>query len=173
MVTIIGLEEETVAKICQEAERESGGVATIANYIFPNGFVVSTSEQTMGLVCSKASEMKAISIKPVNVSGGFHSQLMSLALPKLKDCIEAGEVHVPTVPVYSNVTGVPYNNVDDIRECLVQQVVKPVRWVQCIEHMIECFGAKDFVEVGPGKQLKAMLRRTNKESYHSCVNIEA
>lgn len=175
MVTIIGLEEHTVVDICHQAEKQTGGVASIANYIFPRGMVISASIAALDVVRAKAAECDGASVKPVCVSGGFHSSLMSSAVSKMRELLTTIDFKLPSYPIYSNVTGSPYpvNDPSAVKELLTQQIIKPVKWVQSVCHMIENFGPEGFIEIGPGKQLKLMLKRINRDSFRKATNLEA
>lgn len=173
MMTIIGLDYQTLDQCCQKTNTDIKEPVSIANYLFPRGYVVSGTKCALDFLKIKAVQAGAVSIKDVQVSGGFHSPLMSSAVPKLQDAIQRTNVTMPCVPVYSNVTGEPYNNVSEIKELLAKQVTCPVLWEQTIQNMVTTFGEKDFVEIGPGRQLKTMLKRINKTAYKDCMNIEA
>ena len=173
MITIIGLDESFIIKLCQDVTENTEHLASIANYIFPKAFVISASKAGLELVREKAVKLGALSVKNVPVSGGFHSSFMSSAVPKLQKALEKIDVKQPSIPVYCNVTGQPYTNPEEIKKYLAEQVVKPVYWEQCVRHMIATQGETEFIEVGPGKQLKSMLKRINRVSYDKCLNIQS
>ena len=173
MMTVIGLNYQTLDHCCQKTNADIKEPISITNYLFPSGYVVSGTKCALDYLKIRALQAGAASVKDVQVSGGFHSPLMSSAVPKLENAVQRMNVTMPCVPVYSNVTGQPYSSIREIKELLVQQVVCPVLWEQTIQNMIVTFGEKDFVEIGPGKQLKTMLKRINKIAYKDCMNIEA
>ena len=90
------------------------------------------------------------------VSGAFHTEAMAPALPEFQDALEAIEVRPPAVPVFSSVTARPF---EDIRAELSAALVRPVRWRETLQALRDR-GAERFVEVGPGKVLKGLVRRT-------------
>ncbi len=171
MATITGLDGETVNDICREAGNKTGGIATIGNYIFPKGHVVSGDTQTLEVVCNTIGHYDSVSYKPVSVSGAFHCSLMSSAIPELKEFLETIEFEIPKFPIYSNVTGLPHLN-NQVKELLTQQIVHPVLWEQCMNNMIGNYGNREFYEIGPGRQLKMMLRRIDKTAFRYTRNIE-
>ena len=171
MATIIGLDEETMNDICRKAENKTGGIATIGNYIFPKGHVVSADIQTLEVVSNMISHYDNVSYKPVSVSGAFHSSLMSSAIPELKEFLKTIEFEIPKFPIYSNVTGLPHSN-NEVKELLTQQIVHPVKWEQCMINMIENYGNREFYEIGPGRQLKMILRRIDRSVFQYTRNIE-
>lgn len=173
MLTVVGLKEETLQSLCQEAQQHNLGLACIANFMFPNGFVVGGTKGALRYVRDKAKERGASSVKAIQVSGAFHSPLMKSAVPKLESALRSAPLRLPAITVYSNVTGKPYSSVEEIRQLLAEQVVRPVQWLSTINNMIGAHGVEGFAEVGPGKQLKSILGRINKTAYKKCVNHEA
>lgn len=176
MLTLVGLEEATVQHLCLQCrEALPGSELCIANYLFPKGYVVSGSKEAVTLMRERASGLEA-TIKEVPVSGAFHSTLMTSAVSRLQKGLASADITLPRLPVYSNVTGLPYSNSADIRVHLAEQITRPVLWEGTVQNMIEREGGESelsFVEVGPGRQLRAMLKRINKDSFRKCINFEA
>ena len=172
MITVIGLEETELQQICQDTQAVEGGVVCIANYIFPQGHVISGDLRTTEAVGDRAQRNGA-TIKRISVSGGFHSLLMEPAVERIRCVLDTLQINMPKIPVYSNVTGRQYGSVEEIRECLALQVTRPVLWDTVVRNMAADNIKARFCEVGPGKQLKAMLRRINREAFKQCLNIEA
>ena len=172
MLTVIGLREMELVQMCHEVQGTQGGEVCIANYLFPQGYVVSGCVQAVETVGNRAQSAGA-SVKRVSVSGAFHSPLMQPAVAKLRSVLQNIRITLPKIPVYSNVTGSPYTSVGEIRDCLALQVTRPVLWETVVRNMITDYPSIRFHEVGPGKQLKAMLRRIDREAYKQCLNIEA
>ena len=195
MLTVVGLEEQTVNRLCLECkERLPRGAAEeicIANYLFPKGYVVSGTREALKMMRELVSSLKDVrcTIKEVRVSGAFHSKLLTSAVAKLRKGLEKAEISTPRIPVYSNVTGLPYSGVEEIRQRLAEQIVKPVLWEATIRNMIERGREKEeekegegeregeengrevqFVEVGPGRQLRSMLKRINSDAFKKCIN---
>ena len=172
MLTVLGLEEVTLQQMCCDAQNTTSGEVCIANYIFPKGYVISGDTRTVEEVGMQAQKSGATT-KKISVSGAFHSPLMQPAVEKIRSVLDTLQINTPRIPVYSNVTGKPYTSVDEIRECLAQQVTRPVLWDSVIQNMASDYFKARFCEVGPGKQLKAILRRINREAYKQCLSIEA
>ena len=191
MLTLIGLEEQRVNDLCRECRDRlprGGAEICIANYLFPKGYVVSGTEEATKLMRELVSSLKDVqcTVKEVQVSGAFHSSLMTSAVAKLWKGLEKADISVPRMPVYSNVTGLPYSGVEEIRQRLAEQIVKPVLWETTIRNMIERGreeggeregeGGEEerevyFVEVGPGRQLRSMLKHINNEAFKKCLNF--
>ena len=171
MAAVIGLEAGQLEEFLKRRAQEHGDTVCVANFIFPKGVVISGSEDAVKWVKEQAKEAGAI-VKEVAVSGAFHSPLMSSAVPKLQSFLSTVDISLPRISVYSNITGRPYTCADEIRVLLAEQVTKPVLWEDGIRSMIRDNPSAQFVEVGPGRQLKAMLRRTDREKHQQCTNIE-
>ena len=62
----------------------------------------------------------------------------------------------------SNVTASKYDNNEEIKKLLIEQIEKPVRWRESINYMI-LNGTTEFVEIGPGKVLSGLIKRINKD----------
>lgn len=78
---------------------------------------------------------------------------------------------MPTIKVYSNVTGKPYSSVDEIRSLLKRQLLEPVKWEQGTMDLIKA-GHSQYVESGPGKQLKSMMRRIDQDAWGKTITLE-
>jgi len=109
------------------------------------------------------------------MSGAFHSRLMHSTVSSVTRAIAASELRVPIIPVHSNVTSLRYRNTDSIRQQLVNQLWKPVRWEQTMHVLYGRRSGADFpltFEVGPGKQLGFLLRQVNAKAYGQYDHIQ-
>ena len=172
MLTVIGLEEMELQQMCRDVQTMNNRDVCIANYIFPRGHVISGDTRAVEEVGLRAQRNGATT-KKLSVSGAFHSPLMEPAVEKISSVLDTLQIKLPVVPVYSTVTGRPYTSVEEIRECLSLQVTRPVLWEAVVRNISRDHFKARFCEVGPGKQLKAMLRRINREAYKQCLSIEA
>jgi [acyl-carrier-protein] S-malonyltransferase len=98
----------------------------------------------------------------LNVAGAYHSRLMESAYEKLGAVLEHVPMQPPRFPVISNVTGEEVRTPIEIRRTLQDQVTGTVRWLDCIQRLIE-LGCDFFIELGPGGVLAGLLRRTRKD----------
>lgn len=172
MLTVMGVTEAELDQMCWDVQTECGEDVCIANFIFPRGYVISGGVYAVEKVGTKAREAGA-NVKKVAVSGAFHSPLMQPAVARLQSVLEKIQINIPRIPVYSNVTGRPFSSESEIKDSLALQVTRPVWWEMVIRNMTQDHSNIQFCEVGPGKQLKAMLRRIDKDAYKQCLNIEA
>jgi [acyl-carrier-protein] S-malonyltransferase len=93
------------------------------------------------------------------VSAPFHSALMKPAADQLAALLERVAVHAPRVPVVRNVDAGLTTTADDVKPFLIRQVASPVRWTDCLAALAR-EGATVWLEVGPGRVLSALLKRT-------------
>ena len=98
----------------------------------------------------------------LNVAGAYHSRLMQAAYEKLGGALAHVVVQPPRFPVISNVTGMEVKTPIEIRQTLQDQVTSTVRWVDCMERLVD-LGCDLFIELGPGGVLAGLLKRTRKD----------
>ncbi len=162
MAAIMGLENEQVDEICAGASRD-GEVVVAANYNAPGQIAVSGDVEAVKRAMELAKEAGAKRAVQLNVSGAFHSPLMAPAAEKLAEQVEKTMLRPPNVPVYLNVTGEGETQPEMIRKRMIEQLTNPVRWVETIENMASD-GMERYVEIGPGKVLRGLVRRLHKEA---------
>ncbi len=163
MAAIIGMEDEAVETLCEDASKLTGKDAVAANYNCPGQLVISGYIEAVEKAVELASERGARMAKLLPVSGAFHSSLMQSAYDGLKSELENASFSTPKCPVYSNYTAQPTTDPEEIRSNILDQLLNPVRWTQTIQHMIE-HGATSFVEVGPGRVLQGLVKRTHRKA---------
>lgn len=156
MAAILGLGDEVVEEICQSVE----GIVVPANYNCPGQLVISGETSAVEIACGKLKEAGAKRALMLPVNGAFHSPLMMPAQERLAKAIENTTFRKPTIPVYQNITTLPTSDAEEIKNNLVQQLTGAVKWTQSVQNMIKD-GAKTFVEVGPGKTLKGLIKKIN------------
>ena len=88
-----------------------------------------------------------------------------------RSLVDEAETKMPSSLVYSNVTGKPYTSVDEIRSLLKRQLLEPVKWEQGTKDLVT-LGCTQYVEAGPGKQLKAMMRRIDNDAWGKCITLD-
>ncbi len=160
MAAIIGLTEKDVLSICREAK--SYGVIQPANFNSRDQIAISGEKRAVEKGVELAKEKGAKRAIPLEVAGAFHSELMRPAQIKFKQIIDRLEVTKPSVPVVANVNAEPTADPLEIKELLADQITMPVLWYQSIERMRK-EGIKSFVEIGPGKVLQGLLKRSFKD----------
>jgi [acyl-carrier-protein] S-malonyltransferase len=159
MAAIIGMDDDIVEQVCKEASEFTGKPVVAANYNCPGQLVISGDITAVEKAVSIAQEKGCRMAKILPVSGAFHSPLMQPAYDGLKEKLESTEFKSPVCPVYSNFTAKATTDVDTIRKNVLKQLVNPVRWTQTMNAM-KADGAGKFIEVGPGKVLQGLVKRT-------------
>ncbi|MCK4595488.1 ACP S-malonyltransferase, partial [candidate division WOR-3 bacterium] len=154
MCAIIGLNTTAVKEIIDEIDN-----VIIANYNSPAQTVISGNENAVEIASARALKAGAKRVIKLQVSGAFHSPLMQSAFEKFGKVLTKFKFNTPNVPVALNVTGALTRDINQIEDALKKQIVSPVRWVECVTAMKE-YGVSRFVEVGPGKVLKGLIKRT-------------
>jgi len=161
MAAIVGLDDETVEKICQQVST-TGNVVVAANYNCPGQLVISGNIDAVNQACELLKEAGAKRALPLKVGGAFHSPLMQPAKDELQTAIENTTFAEPKCPVYQNVDGQAHTAPEEIKKNLIAQLTSSVRWTSSVQNMIKD-GANDFTECGPGKALQGMIGRIDKD----------
>ena len=168
MFSIIALEDAQVDDACRRARQQTGGAVWPANYNSPGQVVISGEKEAAAAAAELCSGMGARKVVELKVAGAFHTPLMQPAADSLTPMIEALDLRAPACPIVANVTGRPTSDPDEIRSLLVRQVTEPVRWVDC-QRALAGLGVAQCYEVGPGRVLRGLLRRTVSEC--ACLSV--
>jgi len=155
MAAIIGLDEAPTREVCAEAGVE------LANLNCPGQLVISGDKAGIEKACELAKARGAKRALPLPVAGAYHSRLMASAQPKLRAALGEIPLHLPTVPVISNVTAQPHHTAGEIHAKLVDQVTSSVRWEESMRYLI-AQGFTRFIELGPGSALTGFMKRIDK-----------
>jgi [acyl-carrier-protein] S-malonyltransferase len=159
MAAVIGMEDEIVERICEQASNDVGKEVIAANYNCPGQIVISGDEEAIDKAVALLKEEGCRLAKKLPVSGAFHSSLMQPAYDGLKESLESLNITAPDCPIYSNYTAEATTDSEEIRSNVLNQLLNPVRWTQTLQNMHQN-GADTFVEVGPGKVLQGLVKRT-------------
>jgi [acyl-carrier-protein] S-malonyltransferase len=151
MLAILGLERDRVEEIC----RDSG--VEIANLNCPGQIVVSGRKKNIEVAERMAKERAKV--VRLATSGPFHSSLMRDAEEKMAKLLEDEEIRSPNVRVVPNVLAEPTDDPEVIRSSLIRQVAERVRWEESMR-AIEKEGVSLLIEIGPGKVLCGLAKRT-------------
>ncbi len=165
MAAILGMEASQLQHLCDKVD----GVVKIANYNCPGQLVISGEVDAVNQVISLASaEIGARRCRLLPVSGAFHSPLMESAQQKFQLVLDSVMLHPPEIDIVMNVTGEHTTDTDDIKHLLFQQITQPVQWKKTL-HTIAKTRITNYVEVGPGKVLSGLVKRTLPDSISSNV----
>ena len=158
MAAILGLDDATVIRVCAEASTASGGVVEAVNFNAPGQVVIAGASAAVTKACELLKAAGAKRALPLPVSAPFHSSLLQPASEKLKGYLVNIEFKVPTIAVINNVDVEILNDPAAIKDALVRQAAKPVRWQETIQAMA-AQGITQVVECGPGKVLAGLTKR--------------
>ena len=159
MAAILGLDDDSVQKVC--SSYDGTGTVVAANYNSPGQVVISGSPDAIQWAMSASKKAGARMAVELNVSGAFHSPLMSSARENLAEMINSLEISDSTFPVYTNVDAKPVTRNKDIKDSLIRQLESPVQWTKTILAMKKN-GIKSFFEVGPGRVLQGLNKRIDR-----------
>ncbi len=152
MCAVIGMDEKELESIVSRYDN-----VVIANYNAPDQLVISGPKDSV-VQLSKLLKDKARRVVLLNVSGAFHSPLMEEASKLFQKHLERVEFREPKVPIFMNASGKAVISAEDVKRNLMVQLRSPVRFVDMVENAY-AFGARRFVELGPGKVLQGLVRR--------------
>ncbi len=155
-------EEEIAEAVCAAAREATGGVCTVANLNAPGQIVISGDDPSLQAAAEAAKAHGIRRMTRLPVAGAFHSPLMTIGAERLAAALEGVTVHVPRVPVISNVTAEGTSDPEVIRANLVAQVTSPVRFVDCVRAG-RALGVTTTIEVAPGKVLSGLARRIDSD----------
>ncbi|CQR21945.1 malonyl CoA-acyl carrier protein transacylase [Yersinia enterocolitica] len=156
MYAIIGLDNESIAKACEESAL--GQVVSPVNFNSPGQVVIAGNKEAVeraGAACKALGAKRAL---PLPVSVPSHCALMKPAADKLAVALEEIEFQAPLFPVVNNVDVKTEVSPEAIRSALVRQLYNPVRWAESVEFMA-AEGIELLLEVGPGKVLAGLTKR--------------
>ena len=166
MAAILGAEPTEIEKIINDGNYNS---VEISNDNCPGQIVISgkkTEVENCSVDIKKKIGKKNIFLP---VSAPFHCLLMMPAADKMRELIMRLNLNIPKVPIVSNVTASKIQDVKKIKELLVEQIYKKVRWREIIELML-FHNVNNFIEIGPGKSLSGMLKRFKKDIFIKSFN---
>jgi len=155
MAAMIGADENAVRALAADADVD------VANINAPGQIVISGERAKVEAAIGMAKEHGIRRATLLNVAGAYHSRLMETAYQKLGAALRHVPVLPPRFPVVSNVTGLEATTPIEIRRTLQDQVTSTVRWVDCMERLVD-LGCDFFIELGPGGVLAGLLQRTRK-----------
>ena len=165
MAAVIGLQEDKMLDICKQLT----GICEIANYNSPGQLVISGEKAAIKEACSLAEETGAKKVVELHVSGPFHSSLMEKAAAEFAPYIKETPFNKPVYPLLDNVSADFVEDTEEIKDLLIKQVSASVRWLESINLMISN-GVDAFIEVGPGRVLKGLMRRIDRSV--TAYNVE-
>ncbi len=152
MAAVLDLSFEQIRDICLKSGAE------IANINAAGQLVISGKAESVDKAADLCLEAGAKRVIELEVSGGFHSSLMFEASRTLKAALDNVSISALVTPVVSNYTAQPEYQITQIRENLIYQMYSSVKWEDSMKFLLSK-GIRNFIEFGPGKVLKGLMRR--------------
>ena len=156
MAAILGLSDEDVRAVCLEAAQ--GEVVEAVNYNAPLQVVIAGNKAAVDRACELAKAKGAKRALPLAVSAPFHASLLQPASDRLKTYLADIPFAMPQIRLVNNVDVAIVSDAAAIRDALVRQAARPVRWVETVQCMA-ANGITHLIESGPGKVLTGLTKR--------------
>jgi len=172
MAAILGLDDDIVKQVCDQASQASGQIVEAVNFNAPGQVVIAGSSDAVIKACELLKAAGAKRALPLPVSAPFHSSLLQPASEKLQNYLSSVVFNAPTISVVNNVDVEVLNDPVAIKDALVRQAAKPVRWHETINAMANQ-GITQVIECGPGKVLAGLAKRINDQVTGLAVFDEA
>ena len=167
MLAVMGLDINEMNALIKKYDTEKG-ILEIANDNCPGQIILSGSNETLVSFSKNLKTEKKRSIF-LPVSAPFHCSLMKSAAESMKSHLEKIEFKYPSLQLISNVTALPVEKNNNIKNLLYQQIFSQVRWREIVEFMLKN-GINDFIEIGPGKVLSGLIKRSNEKVLTRSLN---
>ena len=155
MASLIGGNKSSILELCDKFDVE------IANYNSPEQTVISGGVKQIGAAVEAAKNGDFRMVLPLKVGGAYHSRLMEPARKEFETFLADFTFSNPSIKVLSNITGSEVRSVNEIKRSLIDQIVSPVRWIDCMRYAA-AQGVTEFYECGPGKVLTGLARRIDR-----------
>ena len=167
MLAVLGLKTTEIQNLI-DTKKDTDGVCEIANDNADGQVIVSGDKQSITRFQDllKSKNIKSI---PLKVSAPFHCLLMKPAADNMRDKINNTNFNIPKIKIINNVTAKPEENIEKIKKLLVDQIFSTVRWRESLINMHND-GVNNFIEIGPGKVLTGMAKRTIKGANYFSIN---
>ena len=167
MIAVLGSEIEKIDELLKSIDFKNG-VCEVANDNAKGQIIVSGDKTSVNLFSSKLKELKVKTI-PLKVSAPFHCTLMKPAADVMREKINNINFNTPDKKIINNVTADEEKNSEKIKDLLVQQIYSSVKWRDSLINMSKN-GVENFVDIGPGKVLSGMVKRTIKNAKSFSIN---
>ena len=169
MAAIIGLTDEVVTNVCNEASAE--GIVEPVNFNSPGQVVIAGEKAAVEKACELAKAQGAKRALVLPVSAPFHSSLMKPASVALKGKLEETAMNAPQIDVVANVNVKVHTEKEAIIDALAAQAAGAVQWVKTIE-AFKAMGVTHIVECGPGRVLAGLIKRIDSSIVVKNINSQ-
>ena len=156
MAVVLGLEMDAVRSLCVDASQNE--VVAPANYNGGGQIVIAGAKNAVVRAMALAKERGAKRALDLPVSAPFHCELMRPAADGLRQVLQNITVNPFTIGVVTNVEAAVNRDCQRVKDLLVEQAVRPVRWEESVKQL-SALGCQRALEIGPGKVLKGLIKR--------------
>ena len=163
MAAVMELDQDKLFNIC-----ETCGVE-VANINCPEQIIITGPVDPIDRAVAMSENAGAKKCMKLNVSGPWHSRCMQAAREKFEPFVRQCTFREPQVPVINNVDALPLESAAQTADKLIDQICSPVLWQQSMERLL-ADGHNHFVEIGPKKVLRSLMRRINRNA--KALNVE-
>jgi [acyl-carrier-protein] S-malonyltransferase len=167
MIAVLGIDIEKIKELLKSTDLKKG-ICEIANDNAIGQIIISGDKKSVDLFQIKLKELKIKTI-PLKVSAPFHCSLMKPAAEVMREKINNINFNVPKKKIINNVTANEEKNSEKIKNLLVEQIYSSVKWRESLINMSKN-RVENFVDVGPGKVLSGMVKRTIKDAKTFSIN---
>ena len=168
MIAVLGMKTNEIAELLKTKNYDQG-ICEIANDNADGQIIISGNKDSVESFQILLKEKKIKTI-PLKVSAPFHCSLMKPAAKIMEEKINNTKFKNPLFNIINNVTAKPEDNPNIIKKLLIEQIFSTVKWRESIINMSEA-GVMNFIEIGPGKALCGMVKRTVKKA--NCFSINS
>ena len=156
MTAVIGMSKEAILDTIEKID----GMVSVANYNSPSQIVITGEADAVAKANDALKDAGAKRVIPLPVSGGFHSMLMEEASVKFSEILDDCDIKDAQIPVFTNVDAEPTTAAIRFKAKMTAQIYSSVMWTQTVEKMA-ADGVDSIVEIGPGKVLAGLVKKTN------------
>ena len=167
MIAVLGLNINEIKALLEKRE-DKNLICEIANDNADGQIILSGEKSGIDKFQQTLKKNKIKSI-PLKVSAPFHCSLMKSAAKSMKEKIDSTNFKDPIFKIINNVTATAENRSEIIKKLLVDQIYSTVKWRESLINMSNN-GIKNYIEIGPGKVLTGMVKRTIKNSVCFSIN---
>ena len=157
MAAVISDNIDLINNCIKEASKE--GEISIANYNSPKQVVITGEDNAVDKASALLTENGILRVIPLAVSGAFHSVLMKDASNNFKTILDEITVNNAKISVYTNVDAKAETLANNFKDKMSKQIYSSVYWTQTIQNMVKD-GVTTFIEIGPGKVLSGLIKKT-------------
>lgn len=162
MAAILKVDDDVLAKICQDVSAEGNGSLQVANYNSPGQIVISGHNAAVerGIELATAAGARRAVKLPVSIAA--HSELMRVIADEFRAAINQTSLNLPEIPIVANITAAPLDSLEAIRAEMEGQLTASVRWTDSVLWMVNQ-GVSRFIEIGSKDVLTGLIKRISKE----------